>query len=201
MKNALLRLNRSDDHVTLGISALRVSRDINGVTKRKVNEPTLVGVHRCKPHSAARLHSLLSITTGQALDLVATPALISLDVNNDGIVEADALGEHGGEHNLERVQRNAMTADKDREVSTADIQDQFTLVSIILINRTSVLTKAPKDTSEDVDGRVGNDIKLVIGQASRLLETRADDRELVGLLQGFLAHSNLQIDNVAHLRG
>ena len=127
-----------------------------------MNKPALVGIHRGKLDHATTLTSLRGGIPRHGLHLVATAALVALDVHDNGVVEADTLGEHGGKHDLECIERDAMTTDEDGKVPTVHVEDQLTLVTIILINRTIVLTKATQDGAKDGDGRIGNGIYLVI---------------------------------------
>lgn len=161
-----------------------MSSDFNRVAKRKVNKPALVSIHGSQLNGATRLHSLLSAAARHALNLVPTPALVTLDVNDNRVVKADALGEHGDKHNLERVKRHTMTTNEDGKVATVYVKDEFALVAIILINRTGVLAKAGQNTSKDLDGRVGNNIELLVRQGTGLLKARTNGLELIGLLEG-----------------
>ena len=129
-----------------------------------MNKPALIGIHRSKLYSAAVLTSLGGGVAGNRLNLIAATALITLNIDNDRIVEANLLGKHGREDNLKSIESHTMTTNKNGEVTTVDVEDQLALVTVIFINRTIVLTKASQDRPKNLNRSVCDLIYLVISE-------------------------------------
>ena len=88
-----------------------------------------------------------------------------------------------------------MAANENRKVTTVNVEDQLTVIAVILINRALSLTKETKELAKILNGDVGDLIRLLFGQLGTGLEALADRRELIsgisreGLVGGSLLHS------------
>lgn len=170
----LLALNRSNNNVTLGVDTLRVSSHIHGIPQSQVDETTLVSIHGSKTHRAPALNCLLSIGTSQPLNLIPAATLVALNINNDGIVEANALVKQRGKHNLQGIERHTMAANENGKIPTTHIENELALISIVLINRTGVLAKAGEKGAQNINGNIGNDVELSVIKLARLLKRSTD---------------------------
>ncbi len=98
-----------------------------------------------------------------------------------------------------------MATNEYRKVTTINVEDQFTVIAVILINRALSLTKETKELAKILDGNVSDLIGLVIGQLDAGLKMLTNRGELIsgiyggGLLAGradlsqnLFVHANLQ---------
>lgn len=98
-----------------------------------------------------------------------------------------------------------MAANENRKVATVNVEDQLSVIAVILINRALSLTKETKELAKILDGNVSDLIGLVIGQLDAGLKMLANRGELIsgiyggGLLAGradlsqnLFVHANLQ---------
>ena len=159
-----------------------------------MDNAALIGVHRSQSN-AALLRSTLSRSISNALKLLLTTRLVTLDVNNDGVVELDPAAHERGQHHLEGIERTAMTPDEDGKVTTVDIEDKLTLVTVILVDGGVSLTKVGKNLLEVVDGEVSDLIGLLVGKGNARLKVLADGCELIvlGSIEGSLFQNLLKV--------
>ena len=98
-----------------------------------------------------------------------------------------------------------MAANENRKVTTVNVEDQLTVISVILINRALSLTKETKELAKILNSNVSDLIGLVIGQLDTGLKMLANRGKLIsgiyggGLLvgradlsQNLFVHANLQ---------
>ncbi len=98
-----------------------------------------------------------------------------------------------------------MAANENRKVTTVNVEDQLTVIAVILINRALSLTKEAKELAKILNGNVSDLIGLVIGQLDTGLKMLANRGKLIsgiyggGLLvgradlsQNLFVHANLQ---------
>jgi len=91
------------------------------VQERKVNEPALVGIHRLEPDLTMLPLGPGGRRGGKGLELLAAAALVSLDVDDDRVMEAKLAAHQGGDEELEGIEDSSMTTDEDRKVTTVDV--------------------------------------------------------------------------------
>lgn len=98
-----------------------------------------------------------------------------------------------------------MAANENRKVTTVNVEDQLTVIAVILINRALSLTKETKELAKILNSNVSDLIGLVIGQLDTGLKMLANRGKLIsgiyggGLLvgradlsQNLFVHANLQ---------
>ena len=98
-----------------------------------------------------------------------------------------------------------MAANENRKVTTVNVEDQLTVIAVILINRALSLTKEAKELAKILNSNVSDLIGLVIGQLDTGLKMLANKGKLIsgiyggGLLvgradlsQNLFVHANLQ---------
>lgn len=98
-----------------------------------------------------------------------------------------------------------MAANENRKVTTVNVEDQLTVIAVILINRALSLTKEAKELAKILNSNVSDLIGLVIGQLNTGLKMLANRGKLIsgiyggGLLvgradlsQNLFVHANLQ---------
>lgn len=98
-----------------------------------------------------------------------------------------------------------MATNENSKVTTVNVEDQLTVIAVVLINRALSLAKETKELAKILDGNVSNLIGLVIGQLDAGLKMLANRGELIsgihggGLLvgradlsQNLFVHANLQ---------
>lgn len=98
-----------------------------------------------------------------------------------------------------------MAANENRKVTTVNVEDQLTVIAVILINRAVSLTKETKELAKILNSNVSDLIGLVIGQLDTGLKMLANRGKLIsgiyggGLLvgradlsQNLFVHANLQ---------
>lgn len=98
-----------------------------------------------------------------------------------------------------------MAANENRKVTTVNVEDQLTVIAVILINRALSLTKEAKELAKILNSNVSDLIGLVIGQLDTGLKMLANRGKLIsgiyggGLLvgradlsQNLFVHANLQ---------
>ena len=98
-----------------------------------------------------------------------------------------------------------MATNKNSKVATVNVEDQFTVIAVVLINRALGLAKETKELAKILDGNVSDLIGLVIGQLDAGLKMLANRGKLIsgihggGLLvgradlsQNLFVHANLQ---------
>lgn len=105
------------------------------LTKRKMNKATLVGIHGLKGYGPMLTNSSGCSTLCHLGDLIAATALVALDIDHDRESEAKFAAQQQREHSLEGFKRTAMTADENGKIGSSDVEDDLTLVTVVLINR------------------------------------------------------------------
>lgn len=159
----LLTTHGSDDHVTLGILALRMSGNISVIDKSKVNKTTLIGVHRLETNLTRTLGTRSSRPSNR-LNLLLPTILVALNVNNDGEVEAKTLTNDRRDDELKSVEHATVAANENCQVTAINVENELSLVTIVLIDGGLSLTKALEDITNHANGEVGDGVKLVVAK-------------------------------------
>lgn len=150
--------------MTIRVRTLRMSVDRVIATKGNVNQSALIGIHRWKRDALVSAHGSLGRGLSHRRNLVLTTALITLNVHHNRIPKAKLAAHQQREHNLESIKRTTMTADKDGKIRSSYIQNQLTLVALILIDRRVGGIEVRKDGTQNGNRNIGNGVKFLIGQ-------------------------------------
>lgn len=128
-------------------------------------------------------------------------AAIPLDIDNHRIPEPKPAADQEGNHRLQRLERSAVTTDKNRQIGCRHIENQLALVAFVLIDGRVVSIEMSKNGTHDGNSCVGNGIELIVGQLLSSLIALGNLGELannpIGCLFGrlfnqFLTHGKLQ---------
>jgi hypothetical protein len=194
-----LQLNRRNHDVPVRIIALRVCGDLRIISQSKVNQTTVVRIHGSKLDAGTMTLSTRSSVESHLLNLLLSTATITLNVDDDRIVELETAAQKGGDNRLKSLKRAPMATNENSKVTTAHIKDELTFVTIVLINGGVSLTEEIENTAEILNSDVGNTIGLVISQSDASLIVLANLSELVirGALRSGIARDNLlRIDHL-----
>ena len=150
--------------MTIRVRTLGMSVDRVIAAKGNVNQSALIGIHRRKRDALVSAHGSLGRGLSHRRNLVLTAALITLNVHHNRIPKAKLAAHQQGEHNLESIKSATMTADKDGKIGSSYIQNQLTLVALILIDRRVGGIEVRKDGTQNGNRNIGNGVKFLIGQ-------------------------------------
>lgn len=150
--------------MAIGVRALRMR--VNGIvtTKGNMNQSTFVGIHRRQGNTFMSANSALGSGLGHRSNLVLSTALITFDVDDDRIPKAKLATHQQGEHNLKSIEGTSMTANENSKIRSSYVQNQLTLVALILIDRRVGGIEVRKDGTQDGNRNIGNGVELLIGQ-------------------------------------
>ena len=150
--------------MAIGVRALRMRVDSIVTTKGNMNQSTFVGIHGRQGNTFMSANSALGSGLGHRSNLVLSTALITFDVDDDRIPKAKLATHQQGEHNLKSIEGTSMTANENSKVGSRYIQNQLTLVALILIDRRVGGIEVRKDGTQDGNRNIGNGVELLIGQ-------------------------------------
>lgn len=150
--------------MAIGVRALRMRVDSIVTTKGNMNQSTFVGIHRRQGNTFMSANSALGSGLGHRSNLVLSTALITFDVDDDRIPKAKFAAHQQREHNLKGIKGATMTANENSKVGSRYIQNQLTLVALILIDRRVGGIEVRKDGTQDGNRNIGNGVELLIGQ-------------------------------------
>ena len=150
--------------MAIRVRALGVSIDCIITTKRNMNQSTLIGIHRRKRHTLMSTDSALGSRLSHGGNLVLTAALVSLDIHYNRIPKAKLAAHQQREHNLKGIKGATMTANENSKIGSRYIQNQLTLVTLILIDGRVGGIEVRKDGTQDGNRNIGNGVELLIGQ-------------------------------------
>lgn len=150
--------------MAIGVRALRMRVDSIVTTKGNMNQSTFVGIHGRQGNTFMSANSALGSGLGHRSNLVLSTALITFDVDDDRIPKAKLATHQQGEHNLKSIEGTSMTANENSKIRSRYIQNQLTLVALILIDRRVGGIEVRKDGTQDGNRNIGNGVELLIGQ-------------------------------------
>ena len=150
--------------MAIRVRAFRMSVDRIIAAKGNVNQPALIGIHRRKRDALVSAHGSLGRGLSHRSNLVLTATLIALNVNDDRIPKAQLAAHQQREHNLESIKGATMTTDKDGEIGSGYIKNQFAFVALVLIDRRIRSIEVQKDGTQNGNRNIGNGVELLIGQ-------------------------------------
>ena len=72
--------------MTIGLFSLRIRFDVSIALKRRVNDPSLIGIHRLESDGLVCTLHFISDIAGQVLECIRTPSAIVLGIELDARV-------------------------------------------------------------------------------------------------------------------
>ena len=150
--------------MAIRVRTLRMSIDCIVATKCNVNQSALIGIHGRKRNTLMSADGTLGSRLSHGGDLILTATLVSLDVHYNRIPKAKLAAHQQREHNLKSIKSATMTANENSKVGSRYIQNQLTLVALILIDRRVGGIEVRKDGTQDGNRNIGNGVELLIGQ-------------------------------------
>lgn len=196
----VILLYQRDDDTTLRINAFGMSFNSLVITKCNVNKATLISTHRRKLHSRMLFHSASSSRTSHGSNLLVAAALISLDIHNNRIAEPELATHNKGHHGLKGFERAPMSTNQHGKIGSRDIEDQFSFITFILVDGSTLSIKLLKNIAQHRDRYIGNLIEILIVQFLTSLvlagKLRIGTDDLIGILGRINVHLfNFCIDN------
>ena len=104
--------------MTRGAFTFGCRLDSRVVTKGNVDDTTFIRAHGTELDTTSLRSRLARRRTGQGLELLTLPALVALDVDDDGEAETDLANGDRRDEELQCLERLPMTADEDRQIIT-----------------------------------------------------------------------------------
>ena len=187
--------------MAIRVRTLRMGIDGIIATKCNMNQSTLIGIHGRKRNTLMSTDGTLGGRLSHRGNLVLTAALITLDVNDDRIPKAKLAAHQQREHNLKGIKGTTMTANENSKIRSSYIQNQLTLVTLILIDGRVRRIEVRKDGTQNGNSNIGNGVELLIGQLFTSLVTLCNlgiiARDLRGnllkhILDDLFRHNELQ---------
>ena len=187
--------------MAIGIRALRMC--VNGIvtTKGNMNQSTLIGIHRRQGNTLMSANSALGSGLCHRSNLVLSTALITLNVDDDRIPKAKLAAHQQREHNLKSIEGTSMTTNEYSKIRRGYVQNQLTLIALILIDGRVRRIEVRKDGTQNGNSNIGNGVELLIGQLFTSLVTLCNlgviARDLRGnllkhILDDLFRHNELQ---------
>ena len=150
--------------MAIGIRALRMRVDSIVTTKGNMNQSTFISIHGRQGNTLMSANSALGSGLGHRSNLILSTAIITLDVDDDRIPKAELAAHQQREHNLKGIKGTTMTANENSKIRSRNIQNQLTLVALVLINRRVGGIEMRKDGTQNGNRNIGNGVELLIGQ-------------------------------------
>lgn len=150
--------------MAIGVRALRMRVDSIVTTKGNMNQSTFVGIHGRQGNTLMSANGTLGGGLGHRSNLVLSTALITLDVNDDRIPKAKLAAHQQREHNLKSIKGTSVTTNENSKIRSGYVQNQLTLVALVLINRRVGGIEVRKDGTQNGNRNIGNGVELLIGQ-------------------------------------
>ena len=163
--------------MAIRVRTLRMCIDGIIATKCNMNESALIGIHGRKRNALMSTDGTLGGRLSHRGNLVLTAALVALNVYHNRIPKAKLAAYQQREHNLKGIKGTTMAANENSKIRSRNIQNQLTLVALVLINRRVGGIEVRKDGTQNGNRNIGNGVELLIGQ----------------LFTGFVALCNLGI--------
>lgn len=139
---------------------------VNGIVAAKgnVNQSTLIGIHGRQGNTLMSANGALGSGLRHGSNLVLSAALITLDVHDDRIPKAKLAAHQQREHNLKGIEGTSVTPNENSKIRSRYIQNQLTLVALILIDRRVGGIEVRKDGTQDGNRDIGNGVELLVCQ-------------------------------------
>ena len=129
-----LKLDRRDYHVPVGILTLRMRGDLGILTQGKVNQATVIGIHRSKLDARTVALGTRGSIASHLLNLLLGTDAIALDIDHDVILELKLATQERSNNGLKSFERAPVTSDENSKITTVHIKDELTLLAVILID-------------------------------------------------------------------
>ena len=130
------------------------------VSKRDVNDSTLIRSHRSHLHAAMLACSFIGSGARDGFELLTLTALIPLDVNNNRITEAHRADSDGGNDKLQGIERTTMSTNQYRKIVTGDIEDKLPFVTLIFVDRHFANIEILQDVLQSGNSGIGDSVEL-----------------------------------------
>ena len=150
--------------MAIRVRTLRMGIDGIVATKCNMNQSALIGIHRRKRNTLMSMDGTLGCRLSHRGNLVLTAALVALNVNHNRIPKSKLAAHQQREHNLKGIKGTTMTANENRKIRSRNIQNQLTLVTLVLIDRRVGGIEVRKDGTQDGNRNIGNGVEFLIGQ-------------------------------------
>ena len=137
------------------------------VTKRDMNNATLVRSHRTKLDAPVLGARAMSCRIRKVLKLLALTALVAFDIYDDGITEAHCTRRDSRNKELECIERFAMAANQDGKIAACDIKNQLTFIAVVLIDGNVAHIKILQDVLQGSNSGIRNSIDFLISEVLR----------------------------------
>jgi hypothetical protein len=129
-----------------------------------MDQATLVAIHRGEAHLTILLLRTRGSGMCHGLNLLLSPILVALDIDDDRIMEAELPVDKGRDDKLKGLEGLPMTTDEDGKVSVAHVENELAFVSLVLVDIRVSLAKATENRAEDGHRHIRDGIELVVGK-------------------------------------
>ena len=147
-----------------GTLAFRRGFDAWLIAKSQVNDSALIRRHRTQLHAAMLRLRTTSSGKRDRFDFLALAVLISLNVNNNRITEADGARRDGRNDELQRIERLAVAANQNRQIVASNVEYEFTFIALVLVDGHFAHVEMLQDSLQRIDGGIGDLVDFLIGQ-------------------------------------
>lgn len=187
--------------MAIRVRTLRMGIDSIIATKCNMNQSALIGIHGRKRNTLMSADGTLCGRLSHRGNLVLTTALVALNVNYNRIPKAKLAAHQQREHNLKGIEGATMTANENSKIRSGYVQNQLTLIALILIDGRVRRIEVRKDGTQNGNSHIGNGVELLIGQLFTSLVTLCNlgiiARDLRGnllkhILDDLFRHNELQ---------
>lgn len=187
--------------MAIRVRTLRMGIDGIIATKCNMNQSALIGIHGRKRNTLMSTDGTLGGRLSHRGNLVLTTALVALNVNHNRIPKAKLAAHQQGEHNLKSIEGTSVTANENSKIRSGYVQNQLTLIALILIDGRVRRIEVRKDGTQNGNSNIGNGVELLIGQLFTSLVTLCNlgiiARDLRGnllkhILDDLFRHNELQ---------
>lgn len=148
----------------VGIDALGMSFDSAIVTERHMNDTPLIGSHRSEGNRSVLTVGTRSSAQGKALNLLTLTVLIAFDIDADRVPETNDTMSYGRNESLHSLKRMAPAANEDAEVATDDVEDDFTVITLVFVDFSTPRVEMLENVADNNDAGICNLVKLFVCQ-------------------------------------
>ena len=133
-------------------------------TKRNVNQSALIGIHGRKRNTLMSTDSTLGSRLSHSGNLVLTPTLVTFNVDDNRKPKAELTAYQQRKHNLKGIKRTSMATNENSKIRSGYVQNQLTLVTLILVDGRVRRIEVRKDGTQNGNRNIGNGVELLISQ-------------------------------------
>lgn len=169
--------------------------NLSVITKRDMNETTLIGGHGRKLYRPTLAQSASGSRLRHRNNLILAATLISLDINYNRITKTELPTHKQREQGLKSLKRTTMATDQDSKVGSSNIKDQLALITVILIDGRVGGVEVSKNGAQNRNGDIGDSVELSIGKH---LAGFIALRKHLKINQGLLGNDRLIVHQLRH---